>query len=509
MRNAFTSAAALGLLALFAGCDSDSRASRDAHQRGVEAMEYDDYETAASEFQQAIEHDPERLETRELRAECLEQIENYEEAVSELSASIRLTVGDDEKKAALRCRRGKAYYNVGEHADAVRDFDKVLFGNPRHGEALLYRGFAYHGLGWEREAIASLDAAENTFEATNDDLYAMRGEAHEALGHDNKALEDYTRAIEMDDEDAMNFIRRGQFHQEHDRYRAALADFNRAIQAGDDPGPGLQRRARLQLAHDHFDAAVADMERAIGADPGNYSYTEELAQWYRDRGDFENLIRVYSDAIAASKRSDAENRRNQRGYRYYPYLGWYLARCRTYLAMHEYDRALADALKSVDLNEESFYGHELAGRVYEALGQYDNALASYEEAQAQSSWSTTPKVGKARIYYQLGRFDECRAICSELLEDRSWVDEPENFEYHLDGDLAEAEYLLAKLHADRGDQAAAWIALRYAEYLNPHAAEQLRKNAVVQRQLADEPAAVMSEYRAIRAEGLSPRIERD
>ena len=66
-----------------------------------------------------------------------------------------------------------------------------------------------------------------------------RGEDHRLLAATTNALADFTRAIELDPNDAWAITSRGQTYQAMERYDDALADFTRAIELD----PGTPRRS--------------------------------------------------------------------------------------------------------------------------------------------------------------------------------------------------------------------------------------------------------------------------
>jgi Flp pilus assembly protein TadD len=60
--------------------------------------------------------------------------------------------------------------------------------------------------------------------------YSIRGGAHQAEGDSDRAIEDFTKAIELNPQDAKAYVRRGNVYQVNGDSDHAIADYNKAIE---------------------------------------------------------------------------------------------------------------------------------------------------------------------------------------------------------------------------------------------------------------------------------------
>ena len=127
---------------------------------------------------------------------------------------------------------GRALAQMGTKA-SVADFTKALKLNPKHGIALLYRGDAYS-----------------------------------AQGSDDKAVADYTRALELGVAASTQiYTKRAASLLKTGNVRAALADCNTALQNTPKPGPAYLIRGTANFALGKINEAIADLKRAIKLEP--------------------------------------------------------------------------------------------------------------------------------------------------------------------------------------------------------------------------------------------------
>jgi len=100
---------------------------------------------------------------------------------------------------------------IGNHKQAIGDFDRAIAINPTYANAYNNRGIAYGGLGNYKQAIGDFDRAI-AINPTRADAYNNRGAAYDKLGNHNQAIEDLKIASKLGDKDAQDFLRRHGIH---------------------------------------------------------------------------------------------------------------------------------------------------------------------------------------------------------------------------------------------------------------------------------------------------------
>jgi tetratricopeptide (TPR) repeat protein len=152
--------------------------------------------------------------------------------------------------------RGKAEVFESKTVNAIRDFSKVLELRPNDSPALAERSAAY--LDYKDFKLALADA--NTALSLDPKMsraYNLRGSCERALGDPRKALEDFTRAIELHDNED-NYFQRGATYQLMGEHGRAISDFNEVILRKPDESPAYFARAESKRAIGDERGAVTD-----------------------------------------------------------------------------------------------------------------------------------------------------------------------------------------------------------------------------------------------------------
>ncbi len=156
--------------------------------------------------------------------------------------------------------RGRA--NAGDQRidAAIADFTKALELRPNDTQAMLERAREYLEL---KRYSAAIDDANRAIAVDSRfaPAYNVRGVAIRKLGDPKKALEDFTRAIELSAV-TDNYFQRGATYQMLGDHRRALADFDQMIALQPDAAPAYFARAESRLAIG--DVRGAEMDREQG-----------------------------------------------------------------------------------------------------------------------------------------------------------------------------------------------------------------------------------------------------
>jgi putative GTP pyrophosphokinase len=107
--------------------------------------------------------------------------------------------------------------------------------------------------------------------------HTHRGMAHFALSAYQSATEDFTRTLELDDENWKACFYRGLVHRIRGDYEAALGDFDRCVQIQPYQFDAFHARAQLLYELGHYAAAEVDCRRAMELQP-EAEPVRELAQ---------------------------------------------------------------------------------------------------------------------------------------------------------------------------------------------------------------------------------------
>jgi tetratricopeptide (TPR) repeat protein len=129
--------------------------------------------------------------------------------------------------------------------------------------------------------------------------YFNRGVANSRLGNTDKAIADYTSAIQLDPRYTRAYINRGSEYSNKRNYKLALRDETIAIQLDPKCAAAYHNRGACYADIGEFDKAIADYSQAIRFDPGSAitfrnrgSVYEQLEQFGKAIADYDRVIRI-------------------------------------------------------------------------------------------------------------------------------------------------------------------------------------------------------------------------
>lgn len=208
----------------------------------------------------------------------LENKEDYIEAVQAFTKVIKLI---NEPNKIVLSRRAGCYQNIGLHELAIADYDVVL--------------------------------AEDSTRAFD---YAMRGDSKRLLGKYDEAVNDYSRAIELEPRVQTFYYRRGWVNEDFlKNYNAVLRDYNKAIEIDKDYVFNYIHRGRfyknrlndIQKANADFemilklDTAVIDEGNCrqyalqeLGRETEAIAWMNKILEKYPTEGNYYNATCLYS-----------------------------------------------------------------------------------------------------------------------------------------------------------------------------------------------------------------------
>jgi tetratricopeptide (TPR) repeat protein len=128
--------------------------------------------------------------------EDCEQELDPELGVSGCTAVIRSGQWQGKDLAWAYSNRGFSYANLGEHAQAIEDYNEALRIAPDDANAHINRGIAYYNLGKYRRAIEDYDEALR-LDPGDAIAYYNRGLAYENRGEHARAIMDFARALRL------------------------------------------------------------------------------------------------------------------------------------------------------------------------------------------------------------------------------------------------------------------------------------------------------------------------
>ena len=155
-------------------------------------------------------------------------------------------------------------------------------------DAALQSGITYNAKGQAREAIAEFNRVIE-MDPKNAAAYNYRGYSHILAGDFDRALADYTKAIDLRPLYADAYYNRALVYDMHKNEREkAIYDFTKAVQLKPRFGDAYFGRGAAYAKSEKYDSAIADYDRAIEMLPQNADIYYNRAVAYYGKGEYDN-----------------------------------------------------------------------------------------------------------------------------------------------------------------------------------------------------------------------------
>ncbi|MCL1855651.1 MAG: tetratricopeptide repeat protein, partial [Clostridia bacterium] len=118
-----------------------------------------------------------------------------------------------------------------------------------------------------------------------------------ALALSESTVEDYTKIIEANPNDAGAYYDRGCAYSVQKEYDEAIADFARAIELNSNDATYYNERGNAYYFQKKYDEAAVDYSRAMELDPTNVTFVNNRGWVYYDQKEYAEAIADYSSAI--------------------------------------------------------------------------------------------------------------------------------------------------------------------------------------------------------------------
>lgn len=201
---------------------------------------------------------------------------------------------------------------------------------------------------------AVIEAGGGTKKTLNAALY-NRGGAYSAAGQFDKAVADFTQALQLNPNDGILYIGRGNAYLQNGDFDHADADFDAAIRLHAQPAVAYSGKGMIDFVHDRYDRAIEDFGQTVRLQPG-----------------------------------EAEG---------------FTMRCLARAIVGKLQEAMADCNQAIKLNPNDAEAYSNRGLVYLKMKQPSAALANYHRALQQEPGGDTLLYGQGIAKHMLGDKD--------------------------------------------------------------------------------------------------------
>ncbi|MBY0526205.1 MAG: tetratricopeptide repeat protein [Gemmataceae bacterium] len=287
------------------------------NDRGMAYADQGDFDRALVDYTAALRLDPRLTLVYVNRGIAFHGKANYDRAIAEFTRALRL----EPRNVPAYFNRGLAFAAKAAHPQAIADFDKVLLLDPKHTEAAAKReesqrarGKVAAPVGAERRPPTGaprvptrqemderrLSKAKNTQEEERRQVraaaYFARGRSYFEAGEYGQAIDQFTKAIQMDPRDAVAYFNRGLAYVAQTEYQEAIADYTSALHLNPRNAMAYYHRGIAHRLLGEYDRAIADYTRAIRLDGRLAMAYRNRGQAYAAKGDSERAQADYEEA---------------------------------------------------------------------------------------------------------------------------------------------------------------------------------------------------------------------
>jgi tetratricopeptide (TPR) repeat protein len=264
----------------------------------------------------------------------------------------------------------------------------VISKSPGKARAITNRGLAFAARGQWESAIEDFSRALQLDSLTPLTLIS-RGLAYKNVGQFENAVADYTRAISIDTTNLIAFVNRGNCYFDLGESEMAIQDFNRALTL--DPGntESYSNRCAVYLKTGNLEAAKNDIGHAILLDPGNYNA-------YINRGAVNERLNIPDSAIADYTRAIKLKPDLTKAF---------VDRAAVYLRSGNLENALADYSRAIEIEPGCTEAWFNRGVVYSNLGLRDRAIEDYTRFIALAPDNKLGYFNRGLTYGKKGNFE--------------------------------------------------------------------------------------------------------
>lgn len=193
---------------------------------------------------------------------------------------------------------------------------------------------------------------------------SLAGNRMERLKWYKKAIECYTKALELQPDVARYYNSRGEVYRDVGKFELAFKDFNEAIDMAPNYANSYNSRGVAYGEKCEYDNALQDFDTAIGLDPNCANFYNDRGVTYKNMGKVDLAMRDYNKAIELDPEFPEA----------YNNLGV------IYDEKGEHDCAIKNYSRAIELKPHYVSAYNNRGRAYRARGDIELAIEDFRTA---------------------------------------------------------------------------------------------------------------------------------
>ncbi|XP_051912790.1 tetratricopeptide repeat protein 6-like [Hippocampus zosterae] len=363
------------------------------------------YDLALDRFSKAIELNDQMAKYYNNKGLAYYHLKEYSLSLEECNKALKL----DPLDSRIYYNRGNSYLALNRIPESHSDFDRSIELDGQNPKFFHSKGLAYQDTDYER-AIQFFEKALEVDPANVPSLYHLGLMQHRG-GRLADAIDSLTKVLSTIGSDRLVLESRGLVYQDNKSHAKAIEDFTRAIEL------------EPTYAEVYYYRGISKIEMARLREGFSYEEAvEDLKRAYRLLQDYEKAL-YYQNAALKQDRHNIEfliHRSNiYVDIKYYAYLElhqqaieplgkaialapnqpcYYHERAKAYLRIAEHSMAVQDfftVLRMQPRNANAYFGRAFA---YKALRKYDEAAADFQKAKELDPFNPNLIINPKKIY---------------------------------------------------------------------------------------------------------------
>jgi tetratricopeptide (TPR) repeat protein len=245
--------------------------------------------------------------------------------------------------------------------------------------------------------IASIDSLV-ALHPEKAELYYKRGMLHQKINEMEKAVSDYSMAINSDTTNLIYRFARAGAYREVNQYDMSLQDINNILKIDPNNGKAYHRRAYTYMLKGKWEESEADFEKAIGLEPTNVEYRVDYCLCFLNQGRYlyafgeaDKAVKInplYSDAYNFRGRSNFGMKKFRQALEDFQTAARldtcneliYTSMAITYMNLSMTDSALYGITRALDCNPDYAEGFSTRASIRKNVGNIFGAIDDYAQS---------------------------------------------------------------------------------------------------------------------------------
>lgn len=206
-------------------------------------------------------------------------LQDYKSAIKYFSNAIEL----ETNNYIYFHQRGLAYYNIKKYKKAILDFNKSIELNPKFAEAYYYRSLAkekirdYQGAEEDKKLVLTMVPEYKNLNHKKEHKQiecSASGQSGQGFlsilkGDYKSAIKYFSKAIELEPNNAVSYHQRGIAYYNIGNYKNALNDFNKTIDLDPNHTDAYGNRSLVKMELKDYRGALDDIEKVLKVAPND------------------------------------------------------------------------------------------------------------------------------------------------------------------------------------------------------------------------------------------------